>query len=209
MALTVEEKQKIIEEEQVRAEARVKFSKPQEVTIKKKTSLFTWFVLAVIIITVFIVSIGDNQPSSPPVPATETQPSISSQDKQEVIAYLEKIQPITDKMSSILSNLSPVLNNGSDAQKINALLSAVKKIDALLKTANSIIPPTPVSGIKGLHTRFVSTLAGYADSLDMAADAIKTGNTLNLELATESLLALGRDTERITQEISNLANQYR
>lgn len=58
MTLTREEREKIEEEERVRAEARTKYSKPQEVRIKKKTSLATWgcLILLVPILIAYIIS---------------------------------------------------------------------------------------------------------------------------------------------------------
>lgn len=61
MPLTEEEKQKIVEEERIRAEAKAKFSKPKMGKAKKKTSLVTWSVLIVIVLLAIIAGIAGKE----------------------------------------------------------------------------------------------------------------------------------------------------
>lgn len=75
MALTQEEKQKIEEEERVRADARSKYSQQEVATKKKKTSPLTWLLAIIIGIPVLIiiisVSSSSQTPTSTTTPTTE------------------------------------------------------------------------------------------------------------------------------------------
>jgi len=65
MSLTNEEKEKIEEEERIRAEAREKYTQPQQPVVKKKrTSLLTWLLLIFIGIPILIGIISSMSSSS-------------------------------------------------------------------------------------------------------------------------------------------------
>ena len=92
MPSSKEETEKIEEEERVRAEARTKYTTPQIVTVKKRTSLLTW-ILGIIIGIPILIIIFSNIFSTCGQNSTPTPPSAQNENAstQKVLFNIPKL----------------------------------------------------------------------------------------------------------------------
>jgi len=143
MPLTEEEKTKIEEEERLRAETRAKYTKPQEVKIKRKTSCVSWgcgiifaIIIAVVIIT--IVSTGSQKVGTLPAANSSIIAAIKT-NKSELATAEDKT--LLDQVIQAATTIS-----GLPAEK-----NPFREIDL-----DSFLPNSPLEKEYGKDARFVT-----------------------------------------------------
>lgn len=195
MALTNEEKQKIQEEEKLRAEARAKYSKPLVVEIKKRHSRIL-IAGAVIIIpfAVWILVLMTNPKQQVPVH------QLSAQEKQEVVTYFKKLEPILNLMYKIVADIDSV----SVGQSASKLTTYQKQLEASRTKLYAIEPPVAV---KHAHQLITEVFNDLTNALDLGAEGIRNQNQKTIDSANWLINDATTRINKAQAELQSYLNQ--
>jgi hypothetical protein len=216
MALTPQERDRIVEEERVRAQARAQFAQPA-----KKAGQPAWYnrklscglgCLVLFIVFIVLVALGSDRddtssPASPtPSPTATVEAAATAAVSPEEQVYLQEVQKISEQTTKSLTEMAELITTkplpGLWTPQETLLLAAnTVIIESAYTEANKLTVP---ARFQAVHTTWLRGLKKLADAMPLFRQGVDESNANKIEQAATMITEAGKDINQATEQLKAL-----
>lgn len=136
----------------------------------------------------------------------ESTAAVTPPSREEMIAYLEAISPIAQKIPEAIQAVAPVLDNPENVADKSAALSRLQmasdKLVSYTAQAKNISAPR---ALLQMHDRFVESLSKHAEAFQIAERGLENNDAATVRQGTDLLEKGAKELNEVSQEIVQMA----
>lgn len=136
----------------------------------------------------------------------ESTAAVTPPSREEMMAYLEAISPIAQKVPEAMQEVAPILANPENvADKSSALsqlqMASDKLISYTAQAKNISAPPA----LSKMHDRFVESISKHAEAFQIAERGVENDDAATIREGTDLLEKGAKELNEVSQEIVQMA----